>query len=109
MEPTSRKRLRRVIEQRSSRSPHPDKDDRRQDVLASARSGTSLSAVRRPDGGTAHGTSHDPYRALGRHRRRNPLCVVLPCHRVVASSGALTGYSGGLAAKEYLLALESSH
>ena len=38
---------------------------------------------------------------------RNPLCVVLPCHRVVASSGALTAYSGGLAAKEYLLALES--
>jgi len=36
-----------------------------------------------------------------------PLCVVLPCHRVVASSGALTAYSGGLAAKEYLLALES--
>ena len=35
------------------------------------------------------------------------LCVVLPCHRVVASSDALTAYSGGLAAKEYLLALES--
>ena len=35
------------------------------------------------------------------------LCVVLPCHRVVASSGALTAYSGGLAAKVYLLALES--
>ena len=41
------------------------------------------------------------------HRKWNPLCVVLPCHRVVASSGALTAYSGGLAAKEYLLALES--
>ena len=37
----------------------------------------------------------------------NPLCVVLPCHRVVASSGALTGYAGGLAAKEYLLELEA--
>lgn len=35
------------------------------------------------------------------------LRFVLPCHRVVASSGALTAYSGGLAAKEYLLALES--
>jgi len=42
-----------------------------------------------------------------RCRSGNPLCVVLPCHRVVASSGALTAYSGGLAAKEYLLALES--
>src|SRR5664280_1218954 len=41
-------------------------------------------------------------RALG----ANPLCIVLPCHRVVAASGALTGYAGGLAAKEYLLALE---
>ena len=41
------------------------------------------------------------------NRKWNPLCVVLPCHRVVASSGALTAYSGGLAAKEYLLALES--
>ena len=37
----------------------------------------------------------------------NPLCVVLPCHRVVASSGSLTGDAGGLAAKEYLLALEA--
>ena len=39
----------------------------------------------------------------------NPLCVVLPCHRVVASDGALTGYAGGLAAKRYLLELETSH
>ena len=47
-------------------------------------------------------------RAVGAALGANPLCVVLPCHRVVASSGALTGYAGGLAAKEYLLALESS-
>ena len=46
-------------------------------------------------------------RAVGAALGSNPLCVVLPCHRVVASSGALTGYAGGLAAKEYLLALES--
>ncbi len=46
-------------------------------------------------------------RAVGAALRANPLCVVLPCHRVVAASGALTGYAGGLAAKEYLLALES--
>jgi methylated-DNA-[protein]-cysteine S-methyltransferase len=46
-------------------------------------------------------------RAVGAALGANPLCVVLPCHRVVASSGALTGYAGGLAAKEYLLALES--
>lgn len=46
-------------------------------------------------------------RAVGAALGANPLCVLLPCHRVVSSSGALTGYAGGLAAKEYLLALES--
>lgn len=48
-------------------------------------------------------------RAVGAALGANPLCVVLPCHRVVSVSGALTGYAGGLAAKEYLLALESRH
>lgn len=47
-------------------------------------------------------------RAVGAALGANPLCVVLPCHRVVASSGALTGYAGGLAAKEWLLAMESA-
>jgi methylated-DNA-[protein]-cysteine S-methyltransferase len=46
-------------------------------------------------------------RAVGAALGANPLCIVLPCHRVVATSGALSGYAGGLAAKEYLLALES--
>jgi methylated-DNA-[protein]-cysteine S-methyltransferase len=46
-------------------------------------------------------------RAVGAALGANPLCVVLPCHRVVAASGALTGYAGGLAAKEYLLELEA--
>lgn len=48
-------------------------------------------------------------RAVGAALGANPLCVVLPCHRVVASSGALTGYAGGLPVKERLLALESPH
>lgn len=48
-------------------------------------------------------------RAVGAALGANPLCVVLPCHRVVSASGSLTGYAGGLAAKEYLLALESRH
>jgi methylated-DNA-[protein]-cysteine S-methyltransferase len=48
-------------------------------------------------------------RAVGAALGANPLCVVLPCHRIVASSGALTGYAGGLAAKRYLLELEASH
>lgn len=46
-------------------------------------------------------------RAVGAALGANPLCVLLPCHRVVSSTGALTGYAGGLAAKEYLLALEA--
>lgn len=46
-------------------------------------------------------------RAVGAALGANPLCVVFPCHRIVASSGALTGYAGGLAAKRYLLDLEA--
>ncbi|MGV1007255.1 MAG: methylated-DNA--[protein]-cysteine S-methyltransferase [Dermatophilaceae bacterium] len=46
-------------------------------------------------------------RAVGAALRGNPLCVVLPCHRVVGASGRLTGYAGGLAAKTYLLNLEA--
>ncbi|MGL5858991.1 MAG: methylated-DNA--[protein]-cysteine S-methyltransferase [Angustibacter sp.] len=46
-------------------------------------------------------------RAVGAALGGNPLCVVLPCHRVNAASGALTGYAGGLAAKQLLLDLES--
>lgn len=48
-------------------------------------------------------------RAVGAALGANPMCVVLPCHRVVASSGALTGYAGGLDAKRYLLDLEAQH
>lgn len=47
-------------------------------------------------------------RAVGAALGANPLCVVIPCHRVVASSGALTGYAGGLAAKRFLLDLEAA-
>jgi methylated-DNA-[protein]-cysteine S-methyltransferase len=48
-------------------------------------------------------------RAVGAALGANPLCVVLPCHRVVASNGALTGYAGGLEAKRFLLDLEAAH
>jgi methylated-DNA-[protein]-cysteine S-methyltransferase len=47
-------------------------------------------------------------RAVGAVLGANPLCVVLPCHRVIAASGALSGYAGGLEAKRRLLALEAS-
>lgn len=46
-------------------------------------------------------------RAVGAAVGRNPISVVVPCHRVIGTSGALTGYAGGLAAKELLLALEA--
>lgn len=46
-------------------------------------------------------------RAVGAALGANPLCVVVPCHRVVGADGALTGYAGGLAAKEFLLDLEA--
>lgn len=46
-------------------------------------------------------------RAVGAALGANPLCVVVPCHRVVGARGALTGYAGGLAAKERLLELEA--
>lgn len=42
-------------------------------------------------------------RAVGAANGRNPLAIVLPCHRVIGSDGSLTGYAGGLAAKRWLL------
>lgn len=45
-------------------------------------------------------------RAVGLANGRNPLSIVVPCHRVIGASGKLTGYGGGLAAKEWLLAHE---
>jgi methylated-DNA-[protein]-cysteine S-methyltransferase len=47
-------------------------------------------------------------RAAGAANARNPLSIVVPCHRVVGRAGALTGYAGGLAAKRQLLELERS-
>lgn len=46
-------------------------------------------------------------RAVGTANGRNPLSIVVPCHRVVGASGALTGYAGGLEAKRTLLAHEA--
>lgn len=47
-------------------------------------------------------------RAVGAAVGRNPISVIVPCHRVVGSSGHLTGYAGGLDRKRALLALEGS-
>ena len=45
-------------------------------------------------------------RAVGLANGRNPVSIVVPCHRVVGSDGSLTGYGGGLDRKQFLLALE---
>jgi methylated-DNA-[protein]-cysteine S-methyltransferase len=46
-------------------------------------------------------------RAVGAANGRNPLPVIVPCHRVIGAAGALTGYGGGLERKRHLLALET--
>jgi len=46
------------------------------------------------------------YRAVGMSNNRNPIAIVVPCHRVIASSGSLCGYGGGLDVKRKLLDLE---
>lgn len=46
-------------------------------------------------------------RAVGTCNGANPLSIVLPCHRVIGTGGALTGYGGGLKNKEFLLNLEA--
>jgi methylated-DNA-[protein]-cysteine S-methyltransferase len=45
-------------------------------------------------------------RAVGLANGRNPIPIVIPCHRVIGSNGSLVGYGGGLFIKEHLLALE---
>jgi methylated-DNA-[protein]-cysteine S-methyltransferase len=45
-------------------------------------------------------------RAVGGANNRNPISIIIPCHRVIGSNGSLVGYGGGLYIKEYLLTLE---
>ena len=46
--------------------------------------------------------------AVGGAVGRNPISILIPCHRVVGANGSLTGYAGGLEKKEFLLHLEKS-
>jgi O-6-methylguanine DNA methyltransferase len=55
-------------------------------------------AVGRPQG----------FRAVGMANNRNPIAIVVPCHRVIASDGSLCGYGGGLDVKRKLLELEGA-
>lgn len=48
-------------------------------------------------------------RAIGRANGSNPICLIVPCHRVIGTDGSLTGYAGGLAVKQLLLDHEARH
>jgi methylated-DNA-[protein]-cysteine S-methyltransferase len=45
-------------------------------------------------------------RAVGMANNRNPIAIIIPCHRVIGADGSLTGYAGGLSIKHYLLDME---
>jgi len=45
-------------------------------------------------------------RAVGMANNRNPIAIIVPCHRVIGQNGSLIGYGGGLSTKQYLLDLE---
>ena len=47
--------------------------------------------------------------AVGGAVGRNPISILIPCHRVVGADGSLTGYAGGVEKKEFLLAIEKHH
>ena len=47
-------------------------------------------------------------RAVGQANARNPINIIVPCHRVLSTSGKLTGYAGGVKAKEWLLQHEKA-
>lgn len=47
-------------------------------------------------------------RAVGSANRKNPFCIIVPCHRVISSDGSMGGYAGGIAMKRQLLDLEKS-
>lgn len=55
----------------------------------------------------AIGQPPDASRAVGAANARNPIAIVIPCHRVIGADGSLVGYAGGLDRKRGLLALES--
>jgi methylated-DNA-[protein]-cysteine S-methyltransferase len=74
------------------------------DAIATVPSGATISYRELAARAGAPGSA----RAAGAATGRNPLSIVIPCHRIVGSDGALTGYAGGLERKRALLALEQA-
>lgn len=72
--------------------------------LSQVRYGTTASYLRHAQ---SVGADH-AVRAVGTAIGRNPVSIIVPCHRIVASDGALAGYAGGLERKRYLLAFEAA-
>lgn len=48
-------------------------------------------------------------RAVGRAHGLNPICIIIPCHRVLAVNGSLRSYAGGIEVKKYLIEFEKKH
>lgn len=61
--------------------------------------------------GTIAQTIENPkgVRAVGMANSKNPIAIVIPCHRIIGANGTLTGYAGGLDKKEWLLRHEGCH
>lgn len=55
----------------------------------------------------AHKLNHRGYRSVGQALSKNPLLIIIPCHRVISSNGNLGGFSAGLELKRFLLRLET--
>jgi methylated-DNA-[protein]-cysteine S-methyltransferase len=53
--------------------------------------------------------NHHGYRSIGQALNRNPLLILIPCHRVISSDGSLGGFGAGTELKRYLLQLENIH
>lgn len=49
------------------------------------------------------------YRAVGNANNKNPISIIVPCHRVIGADGKLVGYGGGIEKKRYLLNLERKY
>lgn len=49
------------------------------------------------------------FRAVGMANNRNPIAIIIPCHRIIGSDGRLVGFGGGLDIKEFLLGLEKKY